>query len=279
MGATSSTFVPVNPPKSSKVVIKNPLDGHEVDFTAAAKSNNGAPSSGPRLPAKEPSSIVATPVTCTKRLEPLEPPKNCIADEEKVKAKAEAGRKRQQEKQKRWEKAQAEEEEKRRKLQEEQEEHLREEEEEKERTQVEQETEKKRRIKEKRKRAKERKCIEAEEEQKRLAEDLEIQQHQQEAAEKEWLYLEAEDAAKAREHPHSPAESEPVPAVEEGGINEVEKPEENDLSGIRQPVSPAWPSALMTARNIENLDSVLYPEGINGPKPELNQSAEKGKFR
>ena len=176
--------------------------------------------------------------------------------------------------------AQAEEEEKRRKLREEQEEErLREEEEEKEQTRVEQETEKKRRIKEKRKRAKERKRIEAEEEQKRLAEELEIQQHQQEAAEKEWLHLEAEDATKAREHPHSPVEFGPVPAVEEGGINEVEKPEENDLSGIRQPVSPAWPSALMTARNIENLDSVLYPEGINGPKPELNQSAEKGKFR
>ena len=86
-------------------------------------------------------------------------------------------------------------------------------------------------------------------------------------------------------------ESEPVPAVEEGEIKEVEKPEEIspvveekakeslrinttvtsslspdfqrrrpdplDLSGTRQPVTPALPSALITARNIENLDCLL----------------------
>ena len=38
-------------------------------------------------------------------------------------------------------------------------------------------------------------------------------------------------------------------------------------------------SALLAAQNIENLYSVPYPRGIIRSKPELNQNAEKGKFR
>ena len=110
-----------------------------------------------------------------------------------------------------------------------------------------------------------------------------------------------------------PVAPEPVLVVKEGEIKEVEKPEEIspvveekakeslrinttvpsllspdfqrrrpdplDLYGTRQSIPPALPSALITARNIEHLDSVPYPEGINSPKPELNQNAEKGKFR
>ncbi|KAH9944590.1 ARM repeat-containing protein [Amylocystis lapponica] len=39
------------------------------------------------------------------------------------------------------------------------------------------------------------------------------------------------------------------------------------------------PSALATARVIEDLSSVAYPEGIKSPKVELNLNAKQGKFR
>ncbi|KAH8113023.1 ARM repeat-containing protein [Phellopilus nigrolimitatus] len=38
-------------------------------------------------------------------------------------------------------------------------------------------------------------------------------------------------------------------------------------------------SALATARHIQNLDQVQYPEGVKSPKPELNTNAKDGKFR
>ncbi|KAH9912525.1 eukaryotic translation initiation factor 4G1, eIF4E-binding domain-containing protein, partial [Fomitopsis serialis] len=53
-----------------------------------------------------------------------------------------------------------------------------------------------------------------------------------------------------------------------------------DLSSTRsQPVAQPLPSALATARTIEDLGSVSYPEGIKGPKVELNMNAKHGKFR
>ncbi|KAH8109017.1 ARM repeat-containing protein, partial [Phellopilus nigrolimitatus] len=39
------------------------------------------------------------------------------------------------------------------------------------------------------------------------------------------------------------------------------------------------PSALATARHIQDLDQVQYPEGVKSPKPELNTNAKDGKFR
>lgn len=38
------------------------------------------------------------------------------------------------------------------------------------------------------------------------------------------------------------------------------------------------PSALGAARMIEDLGLISYPEGIVGPKPELNVNSTKGKF-
>ncbi|KZT72244.1 eukaryotic initiation factor 4f subunit eIF4g, eIF4e-binding domain-containing protein [Daedalea quercina L-15889] len=53
-----------------------------------------------------------------------------------------------------------------------------------------------------------------------------------------------------------------------------------DLSSTRnQPISQPLPSALATARIIEDLGSVSYPEGIKSPKVELNVNAKHGKFR
>ena len=45
--------------------------------------------------------------------------------------------------------------------------------------------------------------------------------------------------------------------------------------GIAQPL----PSALATARIIEDISSISYPEGIKSPKIELNVNAKQGKFR
>jgi hypothetical protein len=37
-------------------------------------------------------------------------------------------------------------------------------------------------------------------------------------------------------------------------------------------------SALASARIIEDLDSISYPDGTRSPHPDLNVNAEKGKF-
>lgn len=64
-----------------------------------------------------------------------------------------------------------------------------------------------------------------------------------------------------------------------------------DLPGKRRPgplnsqsvramnIPQPLPSALATARIIEDLHEISYPEGIKSPKVELNASAAKGKFR
>ena len=40
----------------------------------------------------------------------------------------------------------------------------------------------------------------------------------------------------------------------------------------------APPSALATARPIEDLSHISYPEGVTSPNPELNVNSKKGKF-
>lgn len=53
-----------------------------------------------------------------------------------------------------------------------------------------------------------------------------------------------------------------------------------DLSATSKPgLPPSLPSALATARAIDNLDRIQYPNGILSPKPELNAGASNGKFR
>jgi len=39
------------------------------------------------------------------------------------------------------------------------------------------------------------------------------------------------------------------------------------------------PSALATACHIEDINSITYPQGIKGPKLELNVNIQKGKSR
>jgi len=52
-----------------------------------------------------------------------------------------------------------------------------------------------------------------------------------------------------------------------------------DLVSAKRDVSALPPSALLTARAIENLSEVKYPEGIQSPHVELNANSKGGRFR
>ncbi|KAI6115919.1 hypothetical protein F5141DRAFT_1001013 [Pisolithus sp. B1] len=52
-----------------------------------------------------------------------------------------------------------------------------------------------------------------------------------------------------------------------------------DINANKRDSSAPPLSALLTARNINRLDEVKYPEGIKSPKTELNRNAKDGKFR
>ncbi|KXN87473.1 Eukaryotic translation initiation factor 4 gamma [Leucoagaricus sp. SymC.cos] len=105
---------------------------------------------------------------------------------------------------------------------------------------------------------------------------------------------EAEEAAKTQQAKEDgeidepqQAESTPTPkeksqAKEPLRINTSEplkkRPERLDLSNTGSVPAPL-PSALATARIIDDLSRVQYPEGISSPNPELNANAKDGKFR
>jgi translation initiation factor 4G len=48
---------------------------------------------------------------------------------------------------------------------------------------------------------------------------------------------------------------------------------------INANIAPPLPSALATARHIEDINCITYPQGIKSPKLELNVNTQKGKFR
>jgi len=52
-----------------------------------------------------------------------------------------------------------------------------------------------------------------------------------------------------------------------------------DINAAKKNSSSPPLSALMTARNIDRLDEIEYPQGIKNPTTELNQNAKDGKFR
>ena len=51
-----------------------------------------------------------------------------------------------------------------------------------------------------------------------------------------------------------------------------------DIPDATNNVIAVPPSALVTARTIEDLRLITYPEGFTGPKQELNVNSMKGKF-
>lgn len=231
-------------------------------------------------------------------------------EQEKAKAEEEARRKAEEEERKRKEeeRRRKEEEEKerlrieeeRKRKEEQEKERLRKEEEEKERVRKEEERllreEEERRAKEEEERRKveeerRRKEEEAlrkkeEEEQSRKEEEEKDRQRKEEKEAKAKVETEAEKAKSAPLEIKSKKEGQAASGITDAPLSaspETAKrrpiPGPLDLSSTHKPVAQPLPSALATARHIQDVYQVTYPEGIRSPKPELNTNAKDGKFR
>ena len=212
------------------------------------------------------------------------------AEEEKKAAEEEKKRKEEEEKKAEAEKRKKEEEEMKRKEEEAEVERERLRKEEEERIKKEEEA-KKAAEEEERKRKEEeeeeeRKAAEAEK--LRLAKEAE-ERRMKEEAKRVVVKLAEEQKQEEGELVESPTTEEPPKEVREifsrkealkidTSITKT-RPGPLDLSGATKNVVAALPSALATARVIEDLGHISYPEGISSPKPELNANSKKGKFR
>ncbi|GAW10500.1 eukaryotic initiation factor 4f subunit p130 [Lentinula edodes] len=136
----------------------------------------------------------------------------------------------------------------------------------------------------------ERQTLKAEEEEKaRIAEEERLQheilkaekQRQKEEEQARLLKEEEDAAAKAEAEEEEEGEvirintarpSEPLPKRRPGPL---------DLStvAVKTNLPPPIPSALATARIIEDLGRISYPEGVQSPKVKLNVNAKDGNFR
>ncbi|KAL5483163.1 hypothetical protein ACEPAI_8392 [Sanghuangporus weigelae] len=137
--------------------------------------------------------------------------------------------------------------------------------EERKRRQTKETEERKRREEEEKAKAAEEARIKAEEERKRKEEE---EQRRKEEEEKECARLEEE--CKRKEEEQKREEDEENDCVK---LKELGKKISSEAA-----INPAL-SALATARHIQDVYHVPYPEGIVSPKPELNMSAKDGKFR
>ncbi|KAG1718158.1 hypothetical protein EDB19DRAFT_1921210 [Suillus lakei] len=126
---------------------------------------------------------------------------------------------------------------------------------------------------------------------------------QQDALEAEEAQLEADEADDVVQTPSPASESQEPEDGEVSEHDEAPEPQLNgdggkklkeslridtfpedvlvplDLASAKRDVSAPPPSALLTARVIENLSEVAYPEGIKSPKVELNANVRDGRFR
>lgn len=292
MGA--SAFVP------RKVIIKNP-EGMEVKFDALKRKDvpaspiveNNPPLIFPTHQ-KRPSVVsvrIENPEVKEKRLaeEKEREEKAKKAEEEKKAAEEEKKRKEEEEKKaEEEEKRKKEEEERRRKEEEEvaQKERIRKEEEE--RIRKEEEAKKAAEEEERKRKEEEEERKAAEAEKLRLAKEAE-ERRVKEEEERVAAKLAEDQKQEEGEIAESPTAEEPPKEVREifsrkealkidTSITKT-RPGPLDLSGANKNVVAALPSALATARVIEDLDHISYPEGISSPKPELNTNSKKGKFR
>ncbi|KZP10341.1 hypothetical protein FIBSPDRAFT_899780 [Athelia psychrophila] len=105
---------------------------------------------------------------------------------------------------------------------------------------------------------------------KKAAEDEE-ERIRKDEEEKERIRKEAEEAERV--------EAEDINTA--GPSQEARKPRPGplDLSYGKTPITPGLSSALATARIIEDIKKMEYPEGIMSPKLELNVNAKDGKFK
>ena len=301
-------------PGRSKVVIKS-ADGNELDLSALRKVP-GLPGNPGVGSFNQPSNGSAGNRKSVVRMESEETKKKRMA-EEKAKEEAEQAKREAEEKAKRdaEEKAKREEEEKiaaaakkeeeeRERARKEEEERIRKEEEEKERIRKEAE-EKERLAKEEEERLKkeeEERLHRAEE--KRVAEEAERARKEEEAKAKAAAEAQAAAMEKEKEEGELPSDI-PFPSKEKlSDVKEEAKfgsrenlridttstppaaeprkrPGPLNLTGARRDsnIPAALPSALSTARIIEDIGQVPYPEGIQSPKVELNIGAKDGKFK
>ncbi|OBZ65381.1 Eukaryotic translation initiation factor 4 gamma [Grifola frondosa] len=132
----------------------------------------------------------------------------------------------------------------------------------------------------------------AEEEEKKKQEERLAKEAAQKAEELKALAAEegeVEEAPEAEEAADDAAKEEAKDKVSDKGPLRIDtaahsetpkrRPGPLDLSGTKVPIPAPLPSALATARVIEDLGSIAYPEGIKSPKVELNVNAKQGKFR
>ena len=300
LSGQATAFVPKR--GSAAVKIRNPTSGEAVDLATVT-----SPVVGP----SDVQSPLSTQGTATNlghsrkptviRMESEEARKKRVEDEQRAKEKQD------KDEQDRVIKRQLEVEEKIRKRKEEEEERKRKEEEEKERKKREEEERKERERKERAEREEKERTRKEEEEKERVRKEEEEKRRKEaeEAAAKE-LARKAQEAAKAQaeeeERFRKEAEEKEKEKLVEStgspapGLAAVPKPSSPipsdqpklkrpipgplDLSATSKPgLPPSLPSALATARAIDNLEKVQYPEGVMSPKPELNAGASNGKFR
>ena len=295
MNTGASTFFP------RKITIKS-QDGREVDFGAWRKKdapaspvveNNAAPLIHQTHQKRTSVIRMETVEAKEKRLaeEKEKEEKARRAEEEKKAVEEEKKRKEEEEKQKVKEEEERKKEEAERKKKEEEEEAERErirKEEEKESIRKEEEAKKAAEEERKRKEKEEDERRAAEAEKLRLAKEAE-ERRVREEEKRVTAKLAEEQKPEDGEIVDSPTHEEPPKEVREvfsrkeglkidTSITKT-RPGPLDLSGATKNVVAAPPSALATARIIEDLGHISYPDGVTSPKPELNVNSKKGKFR
>ncbi|CDO68855.1 hypothetical protein BN946_scf185035.g8 [Trametes cinnabarina] len=294
LNSNANSFTP------KRVVIKSET-GQEVDLERFKKQANAVVSSPivPSSPARR---------TVPVRIETEEAKRKRLAEEEAAKrkekeaedkAKKEAEEKARREEEERKKK---EEEEALKKKQEEEERQRQEEEERKRQEEEEQEKERQRKEAEE----KERQAREAEEQARKEEEERKRKEEEDRAAKEAEAKAKEAEAAQVKPEPSEEGEvresEQSQDAADEAAKEEAKdkvsdkaslridtsltssdgkrRPGRLDLSSTKNNNIPQpLPSALATARIIEDISTIEYPEGIMSPKPELNVNAKQGKFR
>ncbi|KAJ7594902.1 hypothetical protein C8J56DRAFT_1123514 [Mycena floridula] len=312
LNTSAAAFVPTSRP-STKITLKNP-DGTEMKLEnlknkVVPTTPTPPTSSTPPIGSASPKRRSGVPI----RIEAPEDRAKRLAEEqekekEKTRLKAEAEQQAKAAKDEEERKAR---EEKERKEKEEAEK-KRKEEEEQERVRKEEEAKEQQRKAEEELKAK----LLKEEEDRKRKEEEEAAEREKERLEKEKqerLKKEEEEARVKKEQEEQDAkvaqpETTTLEEIEEGQVLELDGPETATVETKEKPKEPlritttplspetrrrpgpldltgtknapaALPSALATARIIDNINAVPYPEGVKSPMVELNVNAKDGKFR
>ncbi|KIP11352.1 hypothetical protein PHLGIDRAFT_114747 [Phlebiopsis gigantea 11061_1 CR5-6] len=312
MNQNAKPFVP-----GKRVTLKNPSSGHELDLETFKKHGSSGSVSSLQIPVPGSPARKAirmeTEEAKKARLAEEEKVKKEKEEKERAKREAEQKVKREEEERIQKEKREAErvqrekEEAERRKKEEEEKERIRKEEEEKDRVRkAEEEKERVRKEEEERlrKEAEEKEQLEREEKERQQLEVAERVRKEAEVQERVRKDTEAKEAAVAAAAAVEKT-SAPEVTAEDGEVGEKDgaaqdeardkvldkpplrldttldrkRPGPLDLSGTKGPIAQPLPSALATARIIEDITSIDYPEGIKSPQVELNMNAKQGKFR